>query len=329
MKKFTKVVSLVLSFALLALAFTSCALVKDADEVNAKKQTRETVLIINDDIKVSGGYYGWFFSLGLMQEQSKIQQDAQADSSIDSSAQAKIDIDAVKKLAQDGVVQNKLLAKKAVELNLDYSVSDVENYIESAKAQISSQASQIGISFKDYLELSYTSQDAFEEVMKDEFLGNLYLASLVSDKYVRAKHILIEGSDEEGAKRTKQEAKAEIEKIKADLDNGKDFEELVSLSEDPGSSTNPDGYTFGKGEMVPEFESAAFNLKVGEISGIVETSYGYHIIKKYETKVADIASAVTQTQDEEIINVIDAKAQEITKDVKVKETDKIKFYKVD
>lgn len=49
-------------------------------------------------------------------------------------------------------------------------------------------------------------------------------------------------------------------------------------SEDPGRQTNPDGYIFTPGTMVQEFESATEALKYGEISGIVESDYGYHII---------------------------------------------------
>lgn len=49
-------------------------------------------------------------------------------------------------------------------------------------------------------------------------------------------------------------------------------------SEDTGRQTNPNGYIFGHGEMVESFEEAAFSLQPGEISGIVESTYGMHII---------------------------------------------------
>ena len=61
--------------------------------------------------------------------------------------------------------------------------------------------------------------------------------------------------------------------------SGEDFATLVSqYNEDPGLTE--DGYYFGPGEMVEEFEDASFALAEGEISDVVKTSYGYHIIKK-------------------------------------------------
>lgn len=64
--------------------------------------------------------------------------------------------------------------------------------------------------------------------------------------------------------------------------NGESFEALIEeLGEDPGQDPAT-VYLFTEGEMVPEFEDAVKNLKVGEISMPVKTSYGYHVIKKYD-----------------------------------------------
>ncbi|MBN2050936.1 MAG: peptidyl-prolyl cis-trans isomerase [Spirochaetales bacterium] len=70
------------------------------------------------------------------------------------------------------------------------------------------------------------------------------------------------------------------ETIREDLLEGADFAELASLhSECPSSVQGGDLGYFGKGQMVPEFEDAAFALSVGEISPVVETYYGFHIIE--------------------------------------------------
>ena len=112
---------------------------------------------------------------------------------------------------------------------------------------------------------------------EDEAILNDYLQA---DK-ASVKHILIEvPKAEEGEEAAPAEdklalAQSVLDRAKA----GEDFDALVDeFNEDPGATE--EGYTFGKGEMVAEFEAAAFALKIGEISDIVETSYGYHIIKR-------------------------------------------------
>lgn len=106
---------------------------------------------------------------------------------------------------------------------------------------------------------------------------------------IRVSHILIIFNIPSGGTLTDQiktEALKKITEINQKLKDGQDFAALAKAnSEDTTSAVNGGdiGYV-SKGMTVPEFENVAFSLKVGEVSEIVETSYGYHIIKVTEHK---------------------------------------------
>lgn len=102
---------------------------------------------------------------------------------------------------------------------------------------------------------------------------------------VEAAHILIMyvGSDRAPATvtRTKEEARNEIEDILKQVKDGADFGEMARLHSD--GPTKVKGGMLGKfsrGSMVKPFEDAAFALKKGKVSGVVETPFGFHIIKR-------------------------------------------------
>ncbi len=104
---------------------------------------------------------------------------------------------------------------------------------------------------------------------------------------VRARHILIRpDSSTEDKEKAWQEARERIEKILERVEKGEDFSELAKrFSQDPGSAQKGGelGW-FEEGMMVKEFEQAAFSLEKGEVSPIVKTQYGFHIIKVDDRK---------------------------------------------
>jgi len=118
---------------------------------------------------------------------------------------------------------------------------------------------------------------------------------------VRASHVLITTKDpvtrQDMSNEQKTAKKATAEKVLARARKGEDFAALVKeFSEDPGSKDKGGEYTFPRGQMVPEFEAAAFSLNSNQVSDIITTAYGFHIIKLLEkippkklefTKVAD------------------------------------------
>lgn len=104
---------------------------------------------------------------------------------------------------------------------------------------------------------------------------------------VRASHILL-GVDAKASADDKKKAREKAEKLRKDLAGGADFAALAKdNSTCPSSQQGGDLGFFGKGQMVPAFEQAAFALKPGEVSDVVETQFGYHIIKLMEKKAAE------------------------------------------
>jgi hypothetical protein len=111
------------------------------------------------------------------------------------------------------------------------------------------------------------------------------LNSIYQTSYVRAKHILLstvnQETGEELSDSEKRKVKSKAQTVLKKAKSGSDFDALIKeYGEDPGMEYSADGYLFTTGEMVEEFEKAAFELEENEISDIVETAYGYHIIKK-------------------------------------------------
>jgi parvulin-like peptidyl-prolyl isomerase len=118
----------------------------------------------------------------------------------------------------------------------------------------------------------------------EEELRKAFATETAGDKTASVRHILLLTQGKTEAE--KAEARTKIEGLLARAKAGEDFAELAKqFSEDPGSKDNGGLYEdFGRGIMVKPFEEAAFSVPVGEISGIVETNFGYHILKIVDRK---------------------------------------------
>jgi len=110
---------------------------------------------------------------------------------------------------------------------------------------------------------------------------------------VRASHILIR-VDEKADAAAKQKARAEIESVLKQVKAGGDFAKLAQEhSQDGSAAQGGDLNYFNKGQMVPAFDKVAFELKPGQVSDLVKTQYGFHIIK-----VVDKQAGATQPLDQ-------------------------------
>ena len=107
---------------------------------------------------------------------------------------------------------------------------------------------------------------------------------------IKASHILIK-VDAQADETAKGQANKKIMKIQKQLKAGQDFASLATeFSEGPSNVNGGDLGYFSRGQMVKPFEDAAFKLKSGEVSDIVETRFGYHLIKVVDKKPESVVS---------------------------------------
>jgi peptidyl-prolyl cis-trans isomerase C len=113
-----------------------------------------------------------------------------------------------------------------------------------------------------------------------------YEANKAEYEQVRAKHILVAFQGSPAAQSgkpelTEEQAKAKAEALRKQILGGASFEEIAQKESDDVGSGARGGELgeFSRGQMVPEFEKAAFEAKVGEVTPVVRTQFGYHIIK--------------------------------------------------
>lgn len=162
----------------------------------------------------------------------------------------------------------------------------------------------------DYLLLDQNALRA-TIALSDEELFEYYEANpeeFTQEEQVRARHILLQvGSD-----RSEQQAEEEILAIRDRLASGEDFASLATeLSDDPGSKAQGgDLGFFGRGQMIDEFEEAAFTAEPGEVVGPVKTNFGYHLILVEERREAG-RSTFPEVQEQIRSRLLNQRAQDL------------------
>lgn len=142
--------------------------------------------------------------------------------------------------------------------------------------------------YNKFFDLLYVNGEKFEEIKEKT------IQHFKDNDYIRATHILLSFPTNEDGSDATDEQKAEVfkkaQEVLDKINAGTDFNELVAqYNEDPGLTEA--GYYFGKGTMVEPFETAAYALEEGEVSGIVESPFGYHIIKRLSFDDDSIATS--------------------------------------
>ena len=102
---------------------------------------------------------------------------------------------------------------------------------------------------------------------------------------IRASHILINHADapQANTQLLAEDAMKQVKELKTKIEGGTPFEQIAGEHSDcPSARQGGDLGNFGRGAMVPEFDQAAFELEVGDISEVIETVFGYHLIYRTE-----------------------------------------------
>jgi peptidyl-prolyl cis-trans isomerase C len=202
----------------------------------------------------------------------------------------------------DQLIGRELLWQEAQKKNLIVPDEEVERALSRALNSFPSEdefklrLAQIGYTEHDYREVLRRELSVRDLIQKDIARGVSVSDDEIHEYYqvnpdqfkrpeqIHARHILVK-LEPEADEAARQEAKRKIETILKKAKGGADFAELAKKhSEGPSAPKGGDLGFFSRGQMVKPFEEAAFSLKTGEVSGVVQTIYGYHIIKVEEKK---------------------------------------------
>jgi parvulin-like peptidyl-prolyl isomerase len=198
--------------------------------------------------------------------------------------------------------ERKLLMEAAAAAKKSVAPEEVQKALEAQYTRAGSEAQYLELLKKNGVSLDYVRKSITEDLTIGKYLDAAMAESVKvteaevqkayqEDKTATVRHVLLLTQGKSAAE--KAEARKKIEDILARAKKGEDFATLAKeFSEDPGSKDKGGLYEdFGRGKMVKPFEDAAFSVPVGGISGVVETAYGYHILKvenrKKETQPLD------------------------------------------
>ena len=251
-----------------------------------------------------------------------------------------------KTLVLDQMINTELLAQnaekegiKVTDKEIQGSYNDLKTYVNSDEA-IKSAAEDLGISddfLKQQAKLSLLIQKSQEKFYKEEKVSDSEMKKYYDehiDEYkkdeVEASHILIKTTDDNNkplSEAEQKKAKAKAEKVLKEVKAGGDFAELAKkYSQDPGSASQGGSLgAFGKGMMVKEFEDAAFGMEPGEVSDLVKTDFGYHIIKVTDRikETTSFEEAKAGIKEDILKNKYGEKIAALQKKAKIEKFDKV------
>lgn len=193
------------------------------------------------------------------------------------------------------IAERKLLLEAAIKAKSSVTPEEIDKILNIQYNRSGGEEKFLQILEENGIDFEFVKGSIKKDILIENYLND-YFASKIpvseeevqkvygEDKTASVRHILL--STQNMADAEKQEIRKKMEGILSRAKGGEDFAELAkTYSEDPGSKENGGLYeNFGRGQMVKPFEDAAFSVPIGEISDIVETTFGFHIIEVIKRK---------------------------------------------
>ncbi len=235
------------------------------------------------------------------------------------------------------MIESKLIIQKAKEEDYEIDEQMIKEMAENQIKQVASQfPSEIefkkelrnaGLSvpdLKDYYIEMMTEEQLKSQIIRHNIQSKIHVTEGEVEEYYKENKVDIPNRPEmyqagmivrfiKAGDDTKNKVLVEINKVRDKLNEGEDFAELAKeYSDGPSASNGGNLGFFGKGMMVKPFEDAAFALMPGEISEVIETQFGYHIIKVLEKKGNEVNAS-------HILKMVEANEDDVQANIQLME----------
>lgn len=224
----------------------------------------------------------------------------------------------IQQKALEQLIEKKLIEQKAREFDIKVSDKEVNRAIEDVLKRNNINLEQL----EALLKKDGSSLEEYRKMLRSEILQSKVIGREVRSKVTITDKDIQEYYEKNGKQQEKpgekvriqqiffatppdmmpkqvEKLSSQLEEIRAKILGGEDFGQMaVKFSQDPSAKEGGDLGYFGRGELLPIIENAAFSLQLGEVSQVLRTPAGLHLIKVIDKKGADEQSGIYSTREE-------------------------------
>lgn len=298
--------------ALTALTLTACGGSQTTASVS-EEQKQAIVLTVNDQEFTATQYAAAFLYNQNRLDSMLSGYGQQTSKDITDTDDRKVYSDNIAQLAEKQLAYMTVCEEQMQAAGLTVEDSDVEQQLnEQAEMMggdtaLDSYLKDIGLTreqYSDFVRLSVM----VSKLRENYFAQNPDAArKAFEEQYLRCKHVLIKTVDDNNAPLENQdELKAKAQDVAKRAKAGEDFDTLIAqYNDDPGMESSPDGYVFTEGEMVDEFYQGTKALAIDGISDPIQSTYGWHIIKRLPLRDEDFESKKSAIEESLFSDLVD------------------------